>query len=48
MGLWGCLGTDVLIPHLVFYLVPAQLPLLLLSLRGSAPLAGASACLTPV
>ena len=24
---WGCLGTDVLIPHLVFYLVPAQLPL---------------------
>ena len=23
---WGCLGTDVLIPHLVFYLVPAQLP----------------------
>ena len=45
---WGCLGTDVLIPHLVFYLVPAQLPLLLLPLRGSAPLAGASACLTPV
>ena len=40
---WGCLGTDVLLPHLVFYLVPAQLPL-----RGSAPLAGASACLTPV
>ena len=45
---WGCLGTDVLLPHLVFYLVPAQLPLPLLPLRGSAPLAGASACLTPV
>ena len=42
---WGCLGADVLIPHLVFYLVPAQLPLPLLPLRGSAPLAGASACL---
>ena len=40
---WGCLGTDVLLPHLGFYLVPAQLPL-----RGSAPLTGASACLTPV
>ena len=45
---WGCLGTDVLLPHLGFYLVPAQLPLLLLPLRGSAPLTGASACLTPV
>ena len=45
---WGCLGTDVMIPHLVFYLVPAQLPLPLLPLRGSAPLAGASACLTTV
>ena len=33
---------------LVFYLVPAQFPLLLLPLRGSAPLTGASACLTPV
>ena len=40
---WGCLGTDVLLPHLGFYLVPAQLPL-----RCSAPLTGASACLTPV
>ena len=29
-----------------FYLVPAQLPLL--PLRGSAPLTGALACLTPV
>ena len=45
---WGCFGTDVLIPHLVFYLVPAQLPLPLLPLWGSAPLAGASACLSPV
>ena len=45
---WGCLGTDVLLPHLGFYLVPAQLPLPLLPLRGSAPLQGASACLTPV
>ena len=35
-------------PTLVFYLVPAQLPLPLLPLRGSAPLTGASACLTPV
>ena len=31
-----------------FYLVPAQLPLPLLPLWGSAPLAGASACLSPV
>ena len=30
-------------PTLVFYLVPAQLPL-----QGSAPLMGTSACLTPV
>ena len=30
------------------YLVPAQLPLPLLPLRGSAPLTGASACLAPV
>ena len=35
-------------PTLVFYLVPAQLPLPLLPLWGSAPLPGASACLTPV
>ena len=43
---WGCLGTDVLLPHLVFYLVPAQLPLPLLPLRGSAPLTGASSMLS--
>ena len=35
-------------PTLVFYFVPAQLPLPLLPLRGSAPLTGASACLTLV
>ena len=45
---WGCLATVLLFPTLVFYLVPAQLPLPLLPLRGSAPLSGASACLTPV
>ena len=45
---WGYLGTDVLLPCLDFYLVPAQLPLPLLPLRGSTPLPGASACLTPV
>ena len=45
---WGCLGTDVLLPHLGFYLVPARLPLPLLPLLGSAPLTGASACLSPV
>ena len=45
---WGCLGTDILIPLLVFYLVPAQLPLPLLPLWVSAPLLGASACLSPV
>ena len=45
---WGCLGTDVLLPHLGFYLVSARLPLPLLPFRGSAPLTGASACLTPV
>ena len=45
---WGCLGTDVLLPHLGFYLVPAQLPLPLFPLWGSPPLPGVSACLTPV
>ena len=45
---WGCLGTAVLFTTWVFYLVPAQLPLPLLPLRGSAPLAVESACLTPV
>ena len=45
---WGCLSTDVLLPPCVFFLVPAQLPLPLLPLRGSAPLTGELACLTPV
>ena len=45
---WGRLGTDVLIHHLVSYLVPVQLPLPLLPLWGSAPLVGASAFLSPV
>ena len=45
---WGCLGTDVLLPHFVFYLVPGQLSLPLLPLWGSAPLMGTSACLTLV
>ena len=44
---WGCLGGCPVTP-LGFYLVPAQLPLLLLPLRGSALLSGASAYLTPV
>ena len=33
---------------LCFFLVPAQLPLPLLPLRGSAPFTGELACLTPV
>ena len=37
---WGCLGTDVLIPHLVFYLVPAQLPLPASSPLGFCTLGG--------
>ena len=45
---WGCLSTDVLLPPLSFFFVPAQLPLPLLPLRGSAPLTGELACLTPV
>ena len=39
---WRCLGTGVLIHHLVFYLVPAQLPLLLLTLSGCCNLSGSS------
>ena len=41
-GFWGCLSTDVLLPPLSFFFVTAQLPL-----RGSAPLPGELACLTP-
>ena len=47
-GVGGVLLQRSCSPTLVFYLVPAQLPLPLLLLRGSAPLPGASACLTPV
>ena len=43
---WGALVLMSCYP-LGFYLVPAQFPLLLLPLRGSAPLPGASACLAP-
>ena len=43
MGLGVSLVQMSCYPTLVFYLVPLQLPL-----RGSAPLTGASACLTPV
>ena len=37
-----CLPGGVLIHHLVFYLVPAQLPLPLLTLRGCCNLSGSS------
>ena len=46
-GVGGCLVTEVLFP-LVFFFVPAQVPLPLLPLRGSAPLQGGLACLSPV
>ena len=39
---WRCLGTGVLIHHLVLYLVPAQLPLPLLTLSGCCNLSGSS------
>ena len=47
-GVGGVLLQMSCYPTLVFYLVPAHLPLPLLPLRGSAPLPGASACLPPV
>ena len=47
-GVRGVLLQMSCYPTLVFYFVPAQLPLPLLPLRGSVPLPGASACLTPV
>ena len=46
-GVEGCLVTVVLFPS-CFFFVPAQLPLPLLPLRGSAPLQGGLACLSPV
>ena len=47
-GVGDCLVTVDLFPPLVFFFVPAQLPLPLLPLRGSAPLPSGLACLSPV
>ena len=45
----GCLGTDVLIPNLVSTLCRRNSPFrFFFPLWGSAPLTGASACLSPV
>ena len=44
---WGCLSTRCPVTPLSFFFVTAQLPLPLLPLRGSAPLPGELACLTP-
>ena len=44
----GCLGTVVLIPHLVSTLCQRNSPFRLFPLWDSAPLTGASACLSPV
>ena len=45
---WGCLWYRCPDSPVGFYLVPAQLPLPLLPLWGSAPLTGASTFLSPV
>ena len=45
---WGFLATVLLLPHFGFLPCASAAPLTLLPLRGSAPLPGASACLTPV
>ena len=45
---WGFLATDILLPHFGFLPCASAAPLTLLPLWGSAPLPGASACLTPV
>ena len=45
---WGFLASDILLPHFGFLPCASTVPLPLLPLRGSAPLLGASACLTPV
>ena len=45
---WEFLATDILLPHFGFLPCASAAPLPLLPLRGSAPLPGASACLTPV
>ena len=44
----GFLATAILLPHFGFLPCASAAPLPLLPLRGSAPLPGASACLTPV
>ena len=46
-GVGGCLVTVVLFPPCFSFFVPAQLPLPLLPLRGSAPLPSGLACLSP-
>ena len=45
---WGLSCHRLYCSPLVFFFVPAQLPLPLLPLRGSAPLQGGLACLSPV
>ena len=45
---WEFLATGLLLPHFGFLPCASTAPLPLLPLRGSAPLPGASACLTPV
>ena len=45
---WGFLATVILLPHFGFLPCASAAPLPLLPLRGSAPLPGASACLTSV
>ena len=47
MGL-GVVLSQLYCSPLVFFFVPAQFPLPLLPLRGSAPLQGGLACLSPV
>ena len=45
---WGLSCHSCTVPPLFSFFVPAQLPLPLLPLRGSAPLQGGLACLSPV
>ena len=45
---WGFVLSQLYCSPIVFFFVPAQLPLPLLPLRGSAPLQGGLACLSPV
>ena len=45
---WGFLASDILLPHFGFLPCASAAPLPLLPIRGSAPLPGESACLTPV